>query len=90
MPATILSQEGTPAAVGQILNLSPGGAQFDLGAPLQPGTEVGLAFEIPGGQGPFRVTGRIQWRREGKIGLEFTKVSPEDQKRLEDLLNPTS
>ncbi len=86
VPATILSPEGTPAAVGQILNLSPGGAQLDLGASLHPGMEVTLAFEIPGGQGPFRVTGRIQWRKDGKLGLSFIDVPDDDRKRLEELL----
>jgi two-component system chemotaxis response regulator CheY len=86
VPAALLSQEGTPAAVGQILNLSPGGAQLDLGAALRPGTELTLAFDIPGGHGPFRVTGRIQWKREGKVGLMFTQMSGDDKKRLEELL----
>ncbi len=84
--ATLLSAEGTPAAVGQILNLSPSGAQIDLGAALDPGMEMTLAFEIPGGHGPFRVTGRIQWRKGGKLGLSFRDVTPDDHKRLEDLL----
>jgi DNA-binding response OmpR family regulator len=86
VPAALLSHEGTPAAVGQILNLSPGGAQLDLGAALRTGTELTLAFEIPGGHGPFRVTGRIQWKRDGKVGLMFTQVSSEDKRRLEELL----
>jgi CheY-like chemotaxis protein len=86
--ATMLSPEGTPAAVGQILNLSPSGAQMDLGAALHPGMEMALAFEIPGGQGPFKVTGRIQWRKDGKLGISFVDVAPEDRKRLEGLLTP--
>jgi CheY-like chemotaxis protein len=84
--ATLMSPEGTPAAVGQILNLSPSGAQIDLGAALHPGMEMTLAFEIPGAHGPFRVTGRIQWRKGGKLGLSFIDVTPDDHKRLEDLL----
>jgi CheY-like chemotaxis protein len=84
--ATLISPGGTPAAVGQILNLSPGGAQIDLGAALHPGMEMTLAFEIPGGHGPFRVTGRIQWRKDGKLGVSFIDVTPADHKRLEDLL----
>ena len=86
VPATLLSPEGTPAAMGQILNLSPGGAQLDLGAALHPGMEVTLAFDIPGGRGPFRVTGRIQWRKDGKLGLSFVDVPPDDRNRLEELL----
>ena len=84
--ATLFSRDGTPAAVGQILNLSPAGAQIDLGAGLQPGMDMTLAFEIPGGQGPFRVKCRVQWRRDGKVGVTFIDLSPDDHKRLEDLL----
>jgi CheY-like chemotaxis protein len=86
VPATLLSREGIPAAMGQILNLSPGGAQLDLGAAFPPGTEVKLAFDIPGGHGPFHVTGRIQWRKDGKLGLSFVDVAAADRQRLEDLL----
>ena len=86
VPAALLSPDGMPAAQGQILNLSPGGAQLDLGASLNPGMEVALAFEIPGGQGPFRVSARVQWKKEGKLGLSFVGVSEEDRKRLADLL----
>ncbi|HEY6553230.1 MAG TPA: response regulator, partial [Vicinamibacteria bacterium] len=63
--ATLLSPEGRPAAVDQMLNLSPGGAQIDLGAALQPGMELTLTFDIPGGLGPFRVKSRVQWRKDG-------------------------
>jgi CheY-like chemotaxis protein len=86
VPAALLSPDGMPAAQGQILNLSPGGAQLDLGASLNPGMEVALAFEIPGGMGPFRVTARVQWKKEGKLGLAFLDVSEDDQKRLGELL----
>jgi CheY-like chemotaxis protein len=86
VPATLMSPEGAPAALGQILNLSPGGALIDLGAALHPGMEMTLSFDIPGGQGPFRVTGRIQWRKDGKLGLSFIDVTPEDHQRLERLL----
>jgi CheY-like chemotaxis protein len=86
VPATLLSPEGVPAAVGQILSLSASGAQFDLGAPLQVGTELRLDFEIPGGHGPFHVTARIQWRDDCKLGLSFTHVHDEDRRRLSELL----
>lgn len=86
VPATLLSPDGTPAALGQILDLSPGGAQLDLGAAFPPGAEVTLGFEIPGGHGPFRVTGRIKWRKDGKVGVSFQDVPEQDRQRLEDLL----
>jgi len=88
LSATLLSAaEGTPAAaVRQILNLSPGGAQLDLEAALQAGMPLTLAFEIPGGQGPFRVAGRIQWTKDGKVGLSFVDMPASDRRRLEELL----
>jgi CheY-like chemotaxis protein len=84
--AALLSPSGMPAALGQILNLSPGGAMLDLGASLSPGMEVALAFDIPGSPGPFRMTARVQWKKEGKLGLSFVDVSEEDRKRLADVL----
>jgi len=86
VPAALLSPDGLPAAQGQILNLSPGGAQLDLGAALRPGMELSLAFEIPGGQGPFRVTARVQWKKDGKLGLSFLDLTEEDRIRLTNLL----
>ena len=86
VPATLLSSEGTPAAVGQILNLSTGGAEFDIGATLHPGTELRLCFDIPGGHGPFLVTGRVQWKKDGRLGLQFLEVPEADRERLTELL----
>jgi CheY-like chemotaxis protein len=86
VPAALLSPDGMPAALGQILNLSPDGAQLDLGASLKPGMEVAIAFDIPGGHGPFRVTARVQWKREGKLGLSFLDMRAADRERLVALL----
>ncbi len=89
MQGTLLSKRGTPMALGQILNLSRGGAHLDLGALLQPDTEVALWFEIPGIQGPFRLPGRIRWCRENTVGLEFVGLTPEEQDHLQQLVEPT-
>jgi CheY-like chemotaxis protein len=86
LPAALLSADGVPAAQGQILNLSSAGAQIDLGAALNAGMEVALAFDIPGGRGPFRVTARVRWKKDGKLGLSFVDVPEEDRKRLAELL----
>jgi CheY-like chemotaxis protein len=86
LPGTLVSPGGTPAAVGQILNLSPSGAHFDLGVAIPPGTKMTLDFDIPGGHGSFRVTARIEWRRDSKLGLSFVDMSAADRRRLEELL----
>jgi CheY-like chemotaxis protein len=86
VPATLLSPEGKPSAIGQLLNLSPSGAQLDLGAGLAPGMKLSLSFDIPGGHGSFRVTSRIAWQKDGKLGLSFVDMSPAERQRLEELL----
>jgi CheY-like chemotaxis protein len=90
LSATLLSAaDGTPAALGQILNLSLGGAQLDLGASLHAGMTVAFVFEIPGGHGPFRVTGRIQWAKDGKVGVSFVELAADQKRRLEQLIAST-
>jgi PilZ domain len=86
VPATLLSPEGKPSAIGQLVNLSPSGAQLDLGAGFAPGVKLTLSFDIPGGHGSFRVTGRIEWQKDGKLGLSFVDMSAADRQRLEGLL----
>jgi hypothetical protein len=86
VPATLMSSEGQPAAIGQLLNLSPSGAQLDLGAAFAPGRKLMLSFDIPGGHGSFRVTSNIEWQKDGKLGLSFVDMSAADRQRLEDLL----
>ncbi len=84
--ATLRSPDGSPVALAQILNLSTHGLEMDLGAPLEPGMELALTFEIPGAQGPFHVIGNIKWRKEGRLGLAFKPLSPEEEVRLRELL----
>lgn len=89
MQGTLLSKRGTPMALGQILNLSRGGAQLDMGAHLQPDTEVALSFEIPGIREPFRLPGRVRWCRENQVGLVFADLTPEEEDHLQQLVEPT-
>jgi len=86
VPATLMSPDGQPAAIGQLLNLSPSGAQLDLGAAFAPGKKLMLSFDIPGGHGSFRVTSNIEWQKDGTLGLSFVDMSAADRQRLEDLL----
>mgnify|MGYP001617685894 CR=1 FL=1 len=89
MQGTLLSKRGTPLALGQIMNLSRGGAYLDIGAQLQPDTEVALSFAIPGIQEPFRLSGRIRWCRDNQVGLAFAELTPEEEDNLQQLVEPT-
>lgn len=86
VPATLLSSTGTPVAVGELLNITTSGAELYLGASLQPGAQMTLSFEIPGGRGPFLVAVQIQWRRAGSLGLVFLRMPDDDSRRLAALL----
>lgn len=85
LPAALHTADGVPAQ-GQILNLSAGGAELDMGAPLVPGMKVALAFDIPGRQGGFRVPASVEWKKDGRLGLSFVDVARGDRKRLAEVL----
>jgi len=87
VPATLSSLRGTPVAVGELLDITTSGAQFNLGASLAPGVDMRLEFEVPGGDGPFRVAVQIQWNEAGRLGLGFLDLSEADANRLAQLLN---
>jgi two-component system, cell cycle response regulator DivK len=85
VPAALLAQDGTPAAMLQILDLGKEGALLDLGAALEPGLILQVAFDIPG-QGSFRISGQVVWNKDGRLGLKFTHLDEADRARLDQLL----
>ena len=87
VPATLGSSAGTPLVVGRLLNMSATGAMFDLGAAFK---EISLAFEIPGAEGFFHVTGQTTWMKDGKLGVRFTNVPREERMRLGEMFGPAS
>lgn len=90
----VLSQENRPMALGEMVNLSLGGAQIDMGAELQLGERVRIAFSIPGSGFPLGLEGRVQWRLAAQRGfchgLVFVALSSDEQRHLEELLRPPS
>ncbi len=86
VPVTLFTKSGTPIAVGQIVDIGAGGAQVHLGVSLHSGSTLELAFEIPGGHGPFRVAAQIQWNKDGRLGLMFEDLAEGDRGRLTQLL----
>ena len=88
----VLSKERAPIALGELVNLGPGGAQIDLGVPLEVGETVRIAFHSPAGGFPLSLDGEIRWRgtapRGFSHGLVFASLSADDEKALADLLKP--
>jgi hypothetical protein len=82
----LLDHEGEPLARGTVVNISKGGARFDLGVGLTIGESVRMAMTVPGAQDPIVVVGEIRWSNEGTLGIQFQDVSPEAAGRLEEIL----
>jgi DNA-binding response OmpR family regulator len=87
----VSSKLRAPVAFGEVINLSAGGAQLDLDAPLTPGDEIRIAFHTPGGGGPLDLDCEVLWWRGSASkrvshGLRFRNLSSEDQRHLRDLV----
>ena len=89
----VFSPEGTPITMGELINISHGGAQLDIDAPLPPGVRIRIAFHTPGAAGPLKLLCEVLWWRGSASrrvahGLVFRELQPADVKNLADLLAP--
>jgi DNA-binding response OmpR family regulator len=87
----IMGLDGEQLTLGELVDLSPTGAQVKLGTPLQPRAGVRLAMRSP--EGSFDVEGRVAWlglAAQGFAhGLGFVNLTPEHEGRLRALLGPS-
>jgi DNA-binding response OmpR family regulator len=88
---TVLSRDKNPLALGELINLSPGGAQVELGVPLEPGSHVWVAFQGLGMS--LTLECRVQWwqgsaSRSVAHGLQFLNLTPEQERPIRELLAP--
>jgi DNA-binding response OmpR family regulator len=88
--ATVLSADGVPLAMGTVTELSAGGVQLDLAAPLRPGSDVRIVFRMPGRPDPLNVRGRIQWRNGLALGLALDGEESESATALKHLVEPAT
>jgi len=88
----VLSSDRRPLALGELVDLSAGGAQVRLVAPQEVGSVVRLALHISLADSPLQLEGRVQWRRDEEDrfahGLSFANTPPEMELRLHDLFRP--
>jgi len=82
---TLLSDSGIPLGKGQLVQLSRGGFRVEVGVALEPGSQVRIAFRLPGRDEPLRLVGRVRWRTEFMLGAEIDDVPTQDQALLEEL-----
>lgn len=77
-------------------NISKGGAFLVSDYLFESGQELTLSFQLPGDNRIILAVGRVRWVsdknkvygefHEPGMGIEFTKISPADEKRIEDFL----
>jgi CheY-like chemotaxis protein len=84
-----LSWERVPLGLAQLRDLSTGGAQVGLAAPLALGDRIRMEFPVPGGE--LSVAGRIRWRgpapRGFAHGLAFEALAPDEERHIAQLLS---
>jgi len=77
-------------------NISRGGAFIISDFLFEEGQELTLSFKLPGDNRIILAVGRVKWvsdkdtvddkRHEPGMGIEFVKISPADEKRIDDYL----
>jgi uncharacterized protein (TIGR02266 family) len=79
---------GNTIAAALTLNLSHGGIAIRTTSPLQQNTRARLRFRLPGSKKDIDAEARVAWsdRRVG-MGLQFDKVSTEDQGAIDDFVD---
>jgi DNA-binding response OmpR family regulator len=86
----VLSRDQTPIALGELVDLSAGGAQIHLAVRLDVGTRVRVALHLPVGSSAFNLEGEVQWQRQVPRGfahgVAFVDVTPQQQAQLAGLL----
>jgi CheY-like chemotaxis protein len=90
----VIADQKTPVALGELVNISTGGAQVNLVAELQPGSRVRVALHIASGGEGIKFEGRIQWRAAAADGfahgVEFVDLDDPTRQRLERLFRPAA
>lgn len=77
-------------ALGELANLSRGGAQVDLVAPLELGSRVRVTLHVGVSETPLSFQGRVCWQlgiaRGFAHGVAFSDLSPDLEARLAELV----
>ena len=86
----IFGRDDMPIALGQCVDLSPGGLRVHLGLKIDEGFPVSVAFDLSPNNPVVRLDGQIKWcqpvPRGYAHGLSFVKLSPDSARHVEALL----
>lgn len=72
---------------GQLLDLSTGGCRVQGGGPIKTSLYLHLFLHPPRAHNPVKVElAAVRWTSGTEFGVEFIRVSPDQQQRLQELL----
>ena len=73
---------GSRVGEGSVVDMTVPGCQLETAFPLEPGQSVQLRVHLDPKR-PMRIDlGVVRWASDGKAGIEFIRMAPEDQVRL--------
>jgi CheY-like chemotaxis protein len=91
--ARVLSTDGMPQALGELVDISPHGARVRMVAPLEVGSHVRVGLHISLADSPLQFEGHVCWRNDDAAhyvhGLAFSEPTPELQAKLHQLFRPS-
>jgi CheY-like chemotaxis protein len=91
MDVRVAPSVGTPMLRGKLTDLSPLGAEVEVGTSVSVGQTVRLAFRFPGRDRALLIDGKVQYSTpRGPLwacGLEFLNIAPLVQEELGSLLD---
>ena len=65
-----------------VTDISQGGIGAVTPLPFQDKSQVELRFTLPGEEGPIDAQAQVVWAREGRLGLQFIRMSTKSKARL--------
>jgi DNA-binding response OmpR family regulator len=85
--AVILTEQGQPSLKAEVCDISPAGAQIDLGAAAdrayEKGSRLCLSLALPPTFEPTELVARVEWCCDGFLGLSFADLPAETRRHLE-------
>lgn len=90
---TLLSQDGSPAVTGKLVDLSAQGLQMEMSVSLAVGDKVRIILHVPGGAtAQLALDGTVLWKKDAEgafaYGLDLGTVPRDDARRLAAVLEP--
>ena len=72
---------------GNVVDLSLRGCGIVTPTAVHPGTTLELRIHMPGHEIPLMIQqGVVRWCRDGRIGLEFLSLQPDEWARLQNIV----